>query len=190
MDHSDVSTVAAPERPSLAGLARSARRILLGVEAGLVVIVLAAIFIDPYAPEGCPGSASMGRDCARFGLSGRFYAAYLQDRANKAATPREAMADVTQALALRPNFVFAHNTQGFTYAAMGKPDEALKAFNRSLELAPDYIGARANRALLYQQIGRPDDAARDFRAVYASPPDSHNRAEVVAFARDVDRTTQ
>lgn len=190
MDHSDVSTVAAPERRGLPGLARSALRILVGVEAGLAALIFAGIFFDPYSPAGCPDSASMGRDCVRFGLSGRAYASYLQVRANQADTPRRTLELVDQAIAIRPNFVFAYNTRGLAYAAMGKPDEALKAFDRSLELAPHYIGARANRALLYQEIGRPRDAARDFRAVYASPPNSHKRAEVVAYARAVDRTMQ
>lgn len=196
MDHADVSTASTPEGPvaparlSWAGLKQSAMRILLGVEAGLVIIAIAAVFIDPYAPPGCPSSAAMGRDCTRFGYLGRFYSAYLQDRANKAPTPRKTLTEVDQAIALRPNFVFAFNTRGIAYAAMGKPDEALRAFDRALELAPNYVGARANRALLYQQIGRSRDAARDFRAVYMSPPDSHRRAEVVEFAHAVDHTTR
>ena len=195
MQSPDVPTVFPADGPfqrtwlGLSGVRRSAIRVILGAELGLLILAVLAAFIDPAAPPGCPGSAVIGQDCARYGFLGRVYAAHMQVLANKAATPQEALADGDQAIALRPNFIFAYNTRGNAYAAIGKTDEALKAYGRALELAPGYVGARANRAVLYQQIGRPTDAARDFKAVYDSPLDSHRRAEVVDFAKASDRTT-
>ncbi|MES2036045.1 MAG: tetratricopeptide repeat protein [Pseudomonadota bacterium] len=164
-------------------------RITLGVAGGLAAIALAAMFVDPMGPRGCPDALATGQDCASYGAAGRLWAGYRLTRANAAETPQAALPDVEMALALRPNMVFAFNTKGIALAALNRPDEAMAAYARALQLAPGYLAARANRAALYQRLGLTADAAREFQTVYDSPPDSHRREAVIRYARAVDRST-
>lgn len=162
-------------------------RIGLLTLAGLAVVVGVGLVVDPWAPPGC--SLQKGQDCARYGGAGRYLSAVLLVRANAARTPEQSLALANQSITLRPNFAYAFNTRAIAYGNLQQTDKALANFERALQLKPTYVGAMANRAVLFQYYGRREEAARDFRAIYSSPADSHKRAEIVAYARAVDRST-
>ncbi|MES2741250.1 MAG: sulfotransferase [Pseudomonadota bacterium] len=58
-----------------------------------------------------------------------------------------------QALALRPDFAQALNSQGFLLQDQGRLDEALACFSRAVELAPQLAMARLNLGMLQLKLG-------------------------------------
>jgi tetratricopeptide (TPR) repeat protein len=49
-----------------------------------------------------------------------------------------------QAIAINPNYAFAHNNLGVVYEKMGKKNEAIECYRRALRIDPNYADARNN----------------------------------------------
>ena len=82
----------------------------------------------------------------------------------------EALADYTEALVLRPDYVEALNNRGNTYLSMERYEEALADYNNALELKPDEPAILTNRGTTYAKLERYEEALADFdRAIQLSP---------------------
>lgn len=73
----------------------------------------------------------------------------------------EALAVLTQALALRPSFPMALNARGFAYQQLQQNQQALADFDAALQLDPSYINAFHNRAVTRRILGDQSGAAQD-----------------------------
>ena len=75
-----------------------------------------------------------------------------------------AIADLSEAIALKPDYTAALTNRGNAYAAQGKYDLAIADFNTELKYKPADTVAIANRAAVYAKMGKPDLAAGDLTA--------------------------
>jgi Flp pilus assembly protein TadD len=88
----------------------------------------------------------------------------------------EAVAEYRRALALRPDYVVAHNNLGSVLASMGQRDEAIRHFREAVRLDASHAQAMSNLAWQLAVVGE-------------STPEG--RAEAVTFAeRAVTRTSR
>jgi tetratricopeptide (TPR) repeat protein len=157
-----------------------------------LVVGLAAVF-DPLAAEGCPGALDRGADCSRFGLAGRTYSALALlnvDRQLDGAQWAAAKAGLERILAIRPNFVAAIEARGEADAGLGDKAAALADYDRALKLAPDDLATRGKRGELYQSLGKTAQAAADFAFVYHADPSTPRWADVIAYVRRIDHSTE
>lgn len=86
----------------------------------------------------------------------------------------EALANLNQALQLRPDYPAALNNRGATYDALERYDEALADYNRALELRPDFPEALNNRGNVYLGIERFENAVDAYNRVLQIKPDDLN----------------
>ena len=56
----------------------------------------------------------------------------------------EAIAHLSQALFIRPDYAKAHNNLGMVYYKTGRLDDAIKEFETALDLNPRFSGAKRN----------------------------------------------
>jgi type IV pilus assembly protein PilF len=80
-----------------------------------------------------------------------------------------ALDEIKQALAVRPDFVAAHNMRGLIYAAMGEERLADESFQRALELNPRDADTLHNRAWFLCQRNRFAEADQLFEQAIAQP---------------------
>jgi tetratricopeptide (TPR) repeat protein len=73
----------------------------------------------------------------------------------------EAVADLLQAIDLKPNHVTAHVTLGQAYRRQGRTDEAVREFTRGIELRPELAALYRSRALARIDRGKPSSEARE-----------------------------
>ncbi|HSB61840.1 MAG TPA: tetratricopeptide repeat protein, partial [Vicinamibacteria bacterium] len=83
---------------------------------------------------------------------------------------REAEAELTRAVALRPERSTAHNSLGALFAAQGRPGEAETEFREAIRLAPRYPEAVANLGALYARQRRYAEAIVELRRAVALSP--------------------
>ncbi|MCK4362845.1 MAG: tetratricopeptide repeat protein [Dehalococcoidia bacterium] len=83
----------------------------------------------------------------------------------------EALADLNQALNLRPDHPDTLNDRGVTYHNLDRYDEALADYNRSLELRPDHPDTLSNRGLTYYNLKRYGEALADYNRSLELRPD-------------------
>ncbi|WP_240766770.1 tetratricopeptide repeat protein [Paraburkholderia flava] len=76
-----------------------------------------------------------------------------------------------QALALKPDYVHAHNNLGNTLRAQGQYDAAVQSFRRVIELQPDYAQAYNNLANALVDLGDLDGAIAYYRKTIELQPD-------------------
>jgi len=84
---------------------------------------------------------------------------------------REALSEITAALAIQPNSPEAIATKGNILMGLERPAEALTDFNRAIRIKPDYAEALYNRGNCLQLLGRYDDAVADYSRALALMPD-------------------
>jgi uncharacterized membrane protein YhaH (DUF805 family) len=149
--------------------------------ASLAALVVAGaglgLVFDPVQSKACPvyGAGAPGDDCESLGVIGRYYSSYLVVDANKRLGDREparAMAALSKAIALRPQFVFAYNSQGIAYEQMGDTAKALAAYDRALALRPSYVHGLTNRAVLLDKLGQRSRALADLREILRVEPNN------------------
>jgi adenylate cyclase len=79
---------------------------------------------------------------------------------------------VTRALAIDPNFYWAHFAKAFVFVAQGRTQEAVAEGERSLALNPSYINAYVALCSANNFLGRPDRALElADKAIRLSPRD-------------------
>ena len=94
----------------------------------------------------------------------------------------DALADLNQALNLRPDHPDTINNRGVTHDSLKRYDEALVDYNRALELRPDHPETLNNRGVTYRNLDRYDEALADYnRALELRPdhPDTLNNRGVI-----------
>jgi hypothetical protein len=177
------------------GAARGSKGRMAAVAVAITIpalLAVAAASFDPWAPEGCPGAADRGADCARYGLAGRTYgdlALLNVDRELDKSQWASAKADLQRILLIRPNFAVALEARGEAEAALHDTTAALADYNRVLTLAPDDLATRAKRGELYQSLGKTEQAVADFAFIYHADQSAPGSADVVAFVRRIDHST-
>jgi Flp pilus assembly protein TadD len=88
----------------------------------------------------------------------------------------EAVANISEALRIKPEFAEAHNNLGLVLCKKGKLNEGIRYFSRAVELDPDYANAHSNLGSALAQQGKLDDAITYFtRALQIDPdlPEAH-----------------
>lgn len=79
----------------------------------------------------------------------------------------DAIAQLSQAVALRPDLVPSHNGLGRCYAMLGDTQRALEHFETALRLEPNHAFARFNRAMTLLKLGRFHEGWLDYEWRYA-----------------------
>ena len=76
-----------------------------------------------------------------------------------------------QALAIRPDYVEAHNNLGSTLRAQGRLDEALACYERALRLRPGHPNIYNNLGVTLKALGRNEEAIGCYQRALAARPD-------------------
>jgi TonB family protein len=94
----------------------------------------------------------------------------------------QAIADDTQAIALKPDYAEAYDNRGFAYDDKGLYDQAIADYTQAIALKPDYADAYVNRAWVYHQAGRDaqglPDAEKAVALASSNAFDIEIRAEI------------
>ncbi len=85
----------------------------------------------------------------------------------------EAVAELRQALVLRPTFDDARRKLGEVLAQQGKIDEAVGEFQRAIAMRPRFWGGYSDLGLALLNAARYAEAAKAFEQVVALQPDSY-----------------
>src|SRR5690606_16322677 len=75
-----------------------------------------------------------------------------------------------RAIALRPDFVEAHDNRGVALSEAGRHAEALASFDRALAVAPDYAVSHRNRGGALEALKRPEEALESYAKALAYDP--------------------
>jgi tetratricopeptide (TPR) repeat protein len=67
----------------------------------------------------------------------------------------EAIAELTQAIQLKPEIATAYNARGYVYLLTHDYQHALADFNDAIRLKPDYPNALQNRGIALKALGAP-----------------------------------
>ena len=85
-----------------------------------------------------------------------------------------AIADFSEAIRLKPDFVTAFNNRGNIYYGKGQFDRAIKDYDKAIRLKPDLAEAFSNRGNVYRKKGQFDRAIKDYdKAIHLKPEDGH-----------------
>jgi tetratricopeptide (TPR) repeat protein len=84
----------------------------------------------------------------------------------------EAMADIQEALRIRPRYPNAQNNLGDALLAQGKPEEAAPHIQDALRLEPGLPEAHVNWATILNQRGQHAEAAAEYRVALQLQPNS------------------
>jgi tetratricopeptide (TPR) repeat protein len=96
-----------------------------------------------------------------------------------------ALADLTKAVSLSPEYAPAYNNRGTVYMELNRIEDAHKDFDRAIALSPGFGAAYNNRGNANQKLKRLDAAAADFRKAIEIMPTSaipHNGRGKIASA--------
>ncbi len=97
----------------------------------------------------------------------------------------EALAQFSDAVAIRPDYADAYNNMGIVLAMQGKTSDAHARFSEAIRYNPDHVNARYNLGLILTQEGRLDDAAAQYAEVLRLKPDN---VEARRALEDANRT--
>ena len=85
----------------------------------------------------------------------------------------KAIADFSEAINLKPDFVFAFSNRGNAYYGKGLFDRAIKDYDEAIRLKPDLAEAFTNRGNIYRKKGQFDRAIKDYdKAIHLKPDDA------------------
>lgn len=84
--------------------------------------------------------------------------------------PREALADLEQALSIAPSDPYLHNAKGLCLTKFGRWVDAVAAFEETVRLAPDFVPAHFNLASARECTGDLNGAREAFERVYELNP--------------------
>jgi tetratricopeptide (TPR) repeat protein len=83
----------------------------------------------------------------------------------------EAVAHLTQALRLKPDYADAHNNLGIVLAMQGKDVDAVSHFSEAVRIKPDFWNARYNLGIALRKQGKLAEAIAEFREALRIKPD-------------------
>ncbi|MCH8237144.1 MAG: tetratricopeptide repeat protein [Proteobacteria bacterium] len=90
----------------------------------------------------------------------------------------KAIADFSEAIRLKPDFVFALNNRGNAYYDKGHFDRAIEDYDEAVRLKPDFAEAFSNRGNVYRKKGLIERAIEDYdKAIGLNPDDARVFAE-------------
>ena len=158
------------------------------------IAALAGLFLVPWTPtaqadftleiQRCDSSGTHPDiriiACTRNIQSGRFIGENLavaftnRGLANKTTGHQgdKAIADFSEAIRLKPDFVFAFNNRGNAYYGKGQFDRAIEDYDEAIRLKPDFAEAFRNRGNVYRKKGQFDRAIEDYdMAIHLKPDD-------------------
>lgn len=75
------------------------------------------------------------------------------------------------AIALRPDWSWAHNGLGIVLFATGREDEGMAAFEEAMRLAPEWSRPYNDLAILYRRAGKMKGAVREIQRALEMDPD-------------------
>ena len=78
---------------------------------------------------------------------------------------------IMKALAIKPDYVDAHNNLGIAFKNLGKLDEAIASYHKVLTIKPDYVETHNNLGIALQELGRLDEAVASYHKALAIKPD-------------------
>ena len=81
-----------------------------------------------------------------------------------------ALAELSRALSLKPDYAAAHENEGVAYFHKKDYHRAIAAFQRAIELSPNQASAYYGRGEAYMRLGKGDLAIEDFRKVLSINP--------------------
>ena len=82
----------------------------------------------------------------------------------------KAIADFSEAIRLKPDFVFALNNRGNAYYRKGQFNRAIKDYDAAIRLKTDFAEAFSNRGNVYRKKGQFDRAIEDYdKAIHLKP---------------------
>ena len=81
----------------------------------------------------------------------------------KKATIDRALADLNQALKLKPDEANFYDSRGFAYAGKGEYERAMADYNQALKLEPGADYAYYHRGVIYRTLGDHQKAIADFK---------------------------
>ena len=83
-----------------------------------------------------------------------------------------AIADFSEAIRLKPDFVTAFNNRGNIYYGKRQYDRAIMDYDEAIRLKPDLAEAFSNRGNVYRKKGQFDRAIEDYdKAIHLKPGD-------------------
>ena len=83
----------------------------------------------------------------------------------------QAIADYTQAIAVKPNYAEAYDNRGADYGRKGLYDQVIADYTKAIALEPDDARAYNNRGNAFAGKGRYDQAIADFTQAIALKTD-------------------
>ena len=84
---------------------------------------------------------------------------------------QEAELEYRKALALKPDYVEAHNNRGTVLADLGWLDDAASSYRRALAIKPEHAAAYNNLGNILRELGQHEEAERLYRQTLALKPD-------------------
>lgn len=100
----------------------------------------------------------------------------------------QAIADDTQAIALKPDYAEAYDNRGFAYDDKGLYDQAIADYTQAIALKPDFADAYTNRGSAYGKKGLYDQAVADYTKAIALKPDgadAYSNRGLAYFSKDL-----
>src|SRR6185437_1647794 len=100
----------------------------------------------------------------------------------------QAIADDTQAIALKPDYAEAYDNRGFAYDDKGLYDQAIADYTQAIALKPDFADAYTNRGSAYGKNGLYDQAVADYTKAIALKPDgadAYRNRGLAYFSKDL-----
>ncbi len=85
--------------------------------------------------------------------------------------PKNLIAELREAIRLRPDDAVAHNNLGWNLASQGKTDEAIAEYRKAIRLRPDYAVAHNNLGGTLKDLGKTDEAIAEYREATRIKPD-------------------
>ena len=99
---------------------------------------------------------------------------------------QEAVASLSKAVQLKPDFAEAHSSLGTALHRQGLLDEAIASYDKALQIKPDLAEAYNNRGAALKDRGRLDEAIASFGNALRVKPDyseAHNNLGLALLAR-------
>ena len=120
------------------------------------VILPVALPVPPPVSAPAPPPQNSGRDAAqKHNLDGR--------RLTQEGRYQEAIAELSEAIRIQPDFALAYNARGYAWCLLRKYDLAVKDLTKAIELNGNYANAYQLRAVAKKALGNVAEAAADAR---------------------------